>query len=274
MKRASAVLGYDLDKFIDTCSETDIEDTLYAQPALFVCSIIAYESIDKTYLNQYKKIYAGLSLGEYTCMVANGILSFEDGLSLVHARANLMKKAALSADGSMSTIVGKPEADVQSYCDNWNHKEKQKVYIANYLFPNCVVVSGSRAGVEYVENNCKDAIKITKNRVSGAFHTEYMSCAYDKLKEKIFSITWKECDISSTFSNVTGKQHLNATYKEQLCEQLIKPVRWAETLAHFKGKQCIEVGPGEQITAMLKRVDMKTGVQCMKKTNELFGMKL
>lgn len=273
MNRASTVLGYDLDKFIDTCSDTEIEDTLYAQPAIFVCSIIAYESIDKSFLKKHRVKFAGLSLGEYTCMVANGNLSFEEGLHLVHTRANLMKMAAMNADGTMSTIVGKLETEVELFCEQWNKEEMHKVYIANFLFPKCVVVSGSRKGVEYVENKCADALKIARARVSGAFHTEYMIGAYDKLKEKIFSTRWEECDVSSIFSNVTGKEHSSANFKEQLCEQLIKPVRWSETLAQFKEKQCIEVGPGEQITAMLKQVSMKTGVQCMKKTKELFGMK-
>lgn len=271
-EEAKEVLGYDL---LDVCQngpKSKLDNTVFAQPALFVCSMAAVEKFRQENGKTVTQCSctAGLSLGEYTALVFAGVMSFKDALKVVKVRGESMAEAAAAGDPhGMLSIVGLSDRDIQDICkqtvDHFKSKDPSVIcQMANYLFPQGRVVSGHIKALDHLAQlaTSKGALKAQKVAVSGAFHTPLMQSASDNLEKALSTVKLNKPRIP-VYSNVTAKPfpEEEAEIKKLLMRQLVEPVQW-ESLAKeliSQGKNSLhELGPGQQIKAMVKRIDQAT----------------
>ena len=269
--RASAILGYDL---LDVCvngPKSKLDDTAFAQPALFVAGLAAAEKLraDSPDVVRRCSRVAGLSLGEYTALVFAGAMSFEDGLRVVKARAESMKAAAEAGDHGMLSVVGLSDDALRTCVEDakrhlidtgdGSNATDLVCEVANYLFPQGRVVSGDRVALEEVTKRAvaAGALKCAPVAVSGAFHTSRMASARDALVAALANVTVTAPKIP-VYSNVTGAIVSDASeIPKLLAEQLVSPVLWEQTVVNLlaEGKDRLyELGPNSQIKSMVKRV--------------------
>jgi [acyl-carrier-protein] S-malonyltransferase len=261
---AGKILGYSL---LDLCAQgpqEKLDTTLYSQPAIFVCSLAAMEIAKSDAPEMLKKIKtaAGFSLGEYSALVFAGALSFEAGLKLVKARAEAMDAAAKSSKSGMASIGGIADDKLQKCLDEAGAAVGTgTAHIANYMFPEGRTCSGD---LKVLEKACElvtaaGAKNAKMLNVSGAFHTPYMKSAGAALAKAL-----DEADIMmpsiNVYSNVTAKPYNSVEeIKEQLKRQLCEPVKWEQgtlDLIASGHSQYVEPGPGKQLKAMMRRIDM------------------
>ena len=182
--RAADVLGYDLAKLCFEGPADELDSTVYSQPAIFVTSLAALESLraESPDVVLACEATAGLSLGEYTAMVFAEVMDFEDGLMLVQRRGAAMQEAADATPGGMVSILGLERVEVESLCEKARNGEILK--IANLLCPGNIVVSGSLAACERAAEMAQPhgAMKAMPLAVAGAFHTEIMRPADQRLR--------------------------------------------------------------------------------------------
>jgi len=265
--RASAILGYDLAALIAEGPQQKLDQTLYSQPAVFVTSLAHMEVAkkDKFQIIGRSKMAAGFSLGEYTALVYGNVMTFEDGLRLVKARAEAMEEAAKEANATMASISGVDDQTLlqmisaaTSEVDNGG-----KVYIANYMFPEGRTCSGDTAVLKKL---CEKMQALGSGKsgklvnVSGAFHTPYMKPAAETLG-KIIDETPMQMPTLQVLSNVTGIYFYSVEeIRTLLKRQLMEPVRWESIIEevtkpfHYH-TAFIESGPGKQLKAMMRRID-------------------
>jgi [acyl-carrier-protein] S-malonyltransferase len=262
--KAKEILGYDL---LQVCLEgpkSKIDDTQFSQPALFVGGLCAVEKLKAENPAAYEGVSctAGLSLGEYTALVFAGVLSFEDGLKVVKARAENMAACAKMGDPhGMLTVVGLGDADLENICKTVREKMPGKTcQLANFLFPQGRVCSGHKDALDEVQKmaTANGALKAQAVAVSGAFHTGLMGPARDAVTKVLAEVTINEPRIP-VYSNVTAQPFTSAAeIPGMLGRQLCEPVLWEQTMKNLiaEGKnQCYELGPGQQLKAMSKRID-------------------
>ncbi|MBY0514926.1 MAG: ACP S-malonyltransferase [Gemmataceae bacterium] len=247
--RASAALGYDL---LDVCVNGPadrLNATDVSQPAIFVASLAALEQLtaDQPALADDVVATAGLSLGEYTALVFAGALSFDDGLKVVKARGEAMQAAAVATPSGMVALIGVDVADVEVLVSE--AKAAGTLEIANYLCPGNTVVSGALAAIGRVEQLCveKGGIRATRLAVAGAFHTDIMKPADEKLAAALAGVTLSAPRIP-VWSNVDARPHADpGEIRGLLVRQVLSPVRWEETMRGMLAagvEKFYEVGPG------------------------------
>lgn len=265
--KASEILGYDLAALIRDGPQEKLDQTLYSQPAVFVTSLAYIEKAKKEMFETIgrTKITAGFSLGEYTALVYANVMTFEDGLRLVKARAEAMQAAADAADAGMATISGVDDPTLLQMIAEATKEVggEGRVYVANYMFPEGRTVSGDKAVLKKL---CELMGKLGSGKsgkmvaVSGAFHTPYMKPAQEKLTHLIDEVPM-ELPTIHVLSNVTGVYFQSvANVRELLKRQLVEPVMWEQQMEEaVKGWQrisaFIETGPGKQLKAMMRRID-------------------
>ena len=261
---ASKMLGYSL---VDLCAQgpqEKLDQTLYSQPAIFVCSLAAMQIAQKDAPEMLKKVKtaAGFSLGEYSALTFAGALSFEDGLKVVKARAEAMDAAAKAASSGMASIAGIADEPLQKCLDEAAKAigGEGKAYIANYMFPEGRTCTGD---VKVLEKACELLLQAGAKsakmlNVSGAFHSPYMAKAGDALAKVLDEADIKMPTIK-VYSNVTGKPYTSVDeIRTLLKRQLLEPVKWEQgtkdliTLGH---SQYVEAGPGKQLKSMMRRID-------------------
>jgi len=273
--RASSVLGYDL---LDVClNEPDkLNTTLFSQPAIVVASLAGVEvaKASKSPTLADIKHVAGFSLGEYTALIYAGAVSFEDGIRLVQARAQAMDEETRRAKGSMVTVMGLNDDQLNALCataqastaaaGSGNTGTQAAIQIANYLFPKARVLSGGDKLVQWVVENASQygALMAKELRVAGAFHSPYMQGARIKLKEALANVTITLPQGMNLYSNVTAQPYTSAEQvKVLLEEQLVAPVRWEQSVVHMRSKlevaRFLDAGPGMQLKTMMRRIDPK-----------------
>jgi len=264
-EKASAVLGYDLYDVCVNGPKEKLDNTVYSQPALFVGGLAAVEKLraESPETVDDASCTAGLSLGEYTALVFAGAMSFEDAIRVVKVRAEGM--AAAAAEGEphgMLSVVGLGDAEIEQVCKSVREKlPGQTCQLANLLFPQGRVVSGHHTALDEAQKlaTSKGALKAQKVAVSGAFHTPLMASASDALAKVLDTVEIKDPRIP-VYSNVTAKPFTKASeIKALLKRQLVEPVLWESTVKTIisKGKnQLYELGPGQQVKAMTKRIDV------------------
>eukprot|EP00892_Ulva_mutabilis_P010549 jgi/Ulvmu1/7867/UM004_0098.1 len=268
--KASEILGYDL---LAVCAEgpkDKLDSTVVSQPAIYVSSMAALEKLkqDRPEVVESANAAAGLSLGEYTALAFAGAMTFEDGLALVKLRGESMQAAADAADSSMVSVIGLDSGKVQEVCDAVNERVGAgSVQIANFLCPGNYVISGSSEGCKVVAEIAKPEFKARMTvplAVAGAFHTDYMAPAVDKLKEALANtpITTPRIPV---VSNVDAQPHSDPdTIKDILARQVTSPVQWETSLKTMLDKglaQSYEIGPNKVIAGIMKRIDRKHSVE-------------
>jgi [acyl-carrier-protein] S-malonyltransferase len=262
---AADLLGYDLLAVCVNGPEERLNATDVSQPAIFVASLAALEQLKATDPTVFDSVTdtAGLSLGEYTALVFAGALSFRDGLKVVQARGRAMQAAADATPSGMVSILGPDVAEVEALVAE--ARGTGTLEVANLLCPGNTVVSGSAAAIDA---GCQLAeargLRTIRLAVAGAFHTDLMKPADQKLAEALAGVELKPPRIP-VWSNVDAKPHTEpAELRELLVKQVVSPVRWEETMRGLLAagvEVFYEIGPGRVLAGLLKRVNRKLDVR-------------
>jgi [acyl-carrier-protein] S-malonyltransferase len=263
--RAADVLGYDLAKLCFEGPAEKLDSTVFSQPALFVTSLAALESLRQESPDVVLscEAAAGLSLGEYTALVFAGVMEFEDGLMLVQRRGAAMQQAADATPSGMVSILGLERVQVETLCDKARGDEILE--IANYLCPGNIVVSGTNEACERAAELAgpMGAMKALPLAVAGAFHTQIMRPADERLAEALADVPMQKPKIP-VISNVDAQPHDDPEeIRRLLIKQVLQPVRWEDSIRLLLSQgfdQFYEVGPGRVLRGLLKRIDR--GIAC------------
>ena len=253
MDSANHILGFDILSIMFNGTEEDLKKTEVTQPAIFIYSVAAL----KMALNGVApQMVAGHSLGEFSALVANGVLSFEDGLKLVSTRAKAMQEACDSNPSSMAAILGLADDVVEKICD----ETPGIVVPANYNCPGQLVISGETTAVELACQNMKDAgaKRALLLPVNGAFHSPLMMPAQEKLAEAIHNTKFYKPTMP-VYQNITTTAVFDPEeIKLNLIAQLTGPVKWTQSVQNMilKGATSfVEVGPGKTLQGLIKKIN-------------------
>jgi [acyl-carrier-protein] S-malonyltransferase len=252
-EKANDILGFRITDLMFEGADEDLKQTKVTQPAIFLHSVLLAKTLD----DEFKPdMVAGHSLGEFSALVANGALSFEDGLVLVSKRAMAMQKACELEPSTMAAIVGLEDDVVEKVCAEID----DVVVPANYNCPGQLVISGSNEGIDkacakLTGLGAKRALKLM---VGGAFHSPLMEPARTELAEAIEATTFDKpnCPVyqNVTASAVTDPDEI----RKNLVAQLTAPVRWTQTVKTMiadGATSFTEIGPGKVLQGLVKKVD-------------------
>ncbi|MDP3003442.1 MAG: ACP S-malonyltransferase [Bacteroidales bacterium] len=252
-ERANAILGFRITDLMFAGTDEDLKQTKVTQPAIFLHSTILAAVIG----NSFKPdMVAGHSLGEFSALVANKTLSFEDGLVLVSKRAMSMQKACEKTPSTMAAILGLDDKIVEEVCASI----KEIVVPANYNSPGQIVISGANEGIDKAiemlkEKGAKRALKLA---VGGAFHSPVMEPARMELEEAIKNTTFNK-PVCPVYQNVNAKPSIEPeVIKSNLVLQLTSPVRWTQSVLNMisdGATSFVEVGPGNVLQGLIKKVN-------------------
>jgi len=251
-ERANSVLGFRITDIMFNGNEEDLRQTKVTQPAVFLHSVISALCL----VNTKPDMVAGHSLGEFSALVANGCLSFEDGLKLVYQRALAMQTACEQNPGTMAAILGLEDARVEELCAEITH---ETVVAANYNCPGQLVISGSINGINIACDLLKNAgaKRALPLQVGGAFHSPLMESARKALEEAI-SKTEFNTPICPVYQNVNAEAcSVPSTIKAHLIAQLTAPVRWTQCIQNMHrdgATSFIECGPGKVLQGLVKKI--------------------
>ncbi len=252
-EKANDILGFRITDLMFGGTEEDLRQTKVTQPAIFLHSVILATVIGDDFKPD---MVAGHSLGEFSALVANKALTFEDGLVLVSKRAGAMQKACESEPSTMAAIIGIEDEKVVSIC-----QEIQEVVVpANYNSPGQLVISGSIKGVEIACEKIKaaGAKRALPLKVGGAFHSPLMEPARLELAEAINNTTFNK-PLCPVYQNVNAKAVSSADeIKKNLISQLTSPVLWTQIMQNMikdGADTFIEVGPGTVLQNLVKKIN-------------------
>lgn len=250
--KANEILKFNITDIMFEGTDEDLRQTKVTQPAIFLHSVILAAMLD-----DFKPdMVAGHSLGEFSALVANQTLTFEDGLKLVSQRAMAMQKACDANPGTMAAIINLEDDKIRTICNSIS----EVVVPANFNSPGQVVISGSIKGIEIACEKMKEAgaKRALPLKVGGAFHSPLMEPAREELAEAIQKTKFVR-GICPVYQNVTG-QAVNdpEIIKSNLIKQLTAPVCWTQTMENMIAagvNQVIEVGPGTVLQGLFKRMN-------------------
>ena len=260
--QANELLGFNISDVMFNGSEEDLRQTNITQPAIFLHSIIAYRTIE----NARPEMVAGHSLGEFSALVANGTLSFEDGLTLVSLRAKAMQKACEQNPSTMAAVLGLADEKVEEICQQVQSESGEVVVPANYNCPGQLVISGSIKGVELACERLKaaGAKRALVLPVGGAFHSPLMEPAKQELKQAINNtrLNTPTCPI---YQNVPAKGILDKDeIRQYLIDQLTAPVKWTQSVKAMiedGASTFTESGPGKVLQGLIIKINKDVVVQ-------------
>jgi [acyl-carrier-protein] S-malonyltransferase len=249
---ADRILGYRLSNIcfygpIEELKKTDIQ-----QLAILVVSIAGYEVFKKRGLADISSYLCGLSLGEYTCLYAAGVLGLEETIFLVKERAKAMGEAARENPSCMLAVIGKDLEELDS-------RRNRGFYIANLNSPQQVVISVSKEKKESVKRELQEwGARVVELQVSGGFHSPFMESAKNRLEKVVANLGFRDAEIPIV-SNFTGKAHTNKEeIKNNLLNQLIFPVLWMRCVEFMISKGVdyfIEIGPSRVLKGLIKKIN-------------------
>ncbi|MGA0232247.1 MAG: ACP S-malonyltransferase [Saprospiraceae bacterium] len=257
-EQANEILGFRISDIMFEGSDDDLKKTSVTQPAVFLNAYVTYKSKEKDISSV---AVAGHSLGEFTALIANGVLSFEDGLRLVYQRAAAMQKACNDTKGTMAAILGLDDPVVEDLCNQVDGT----VVPANYNCPGQLVVSGELGAVEKLVEIAKEAgaRRALVLPVDGAFHSPLMSSAKDSLQKAIMETTFNKPAVP-VYQNFTGKAESDPQQiRENLVNQLTGSVKWTQTMKSMVAdghKSYIEFG-AKVLSGFIRRFDRSLAVE-------------
>ena len=255
-EQANEILGFRISDVMFEGSEDELKQTKVTQPAVFLHSVIAFKSIDRN----KPEMVAGHSLGEFSALVANGVLSFEDALELVSIRAAAMQKACEAKPSTMAAVLALDDDKVVSICAAVQAETGEIVVAANFNCPGQVVISGSVKGIEIACERMKaaGAKRALILPVGGAFHSPLMAPAKEELKAAIEKTTFYNpaCPI---YQNVVARAVRDKEeMKTNLIEQLTGAVQWTQSIQAMVADGATaftEVGPGKVLQGLILKID-------------------
>jgi [acyl-carrier-protein] S-malonyltransferase len=252
--KANEILGFNISEIMFHGTEEQLRQTNVTQPAIFIHSMAVIKSLGNDF---HPDMVAGHSLGEFSALVANGTLSFENGLRLVAKRANAMQKACEQNPSTMAAVLGLEDAKVEEVCAS---VIEEVVVAANYNCPGQLVISGSIEGINQACDLMKQAgaKRALVLQVGGAFHSPLMEPARKELEEAIEQSEFN-VPICPVYQNVNAQAVADpALIKKNLVAQLTAPVRWTQTVENMLkdgATQFIEAGPGKVLQGLVKKVN-------------------
>ncbi len=257
-EQANEILGFRISDIMFDGSLEDLKHTNVTQPAVFLHSVIAYKSIP----DAKPDMVAGHSLGEFSALVANGVLSFEDALQLVAARSSAMQHACDEQPGKMAAVIALDDAKVEAVCASL----EEVVVAANYNCPGQIVISGTPAGIDKACELLKaaGARKCLLLPVGGAFHSPLMIHAEEELIAAIEKVTFYKptCPV---YQNVVAKGVLRPEeIKMNLIHQLTGSVRWTQSIQAMiadGASKFTEVGPGRVLQGVILKINKEVMVE-------------
>ena len=251
MESANDILGFDILSIMFNGTEEDLKKTKVTQPAIFIHSLAAVKAVDTIGAG----MVAGHSLGEFSALVANGALSFKDGLELVYQRALAMQEACDANPSSMAAVLGLEDEKVEEICA----QIEGIVVPANYNCPGQLVISGETAAVERACEALKaaGAKRALLLPVNGAFHSPLMKPAQDKLAKAIENTKFNK-PIIPIYQNITTTAVEDPEeIKKNLIAQLTGPVKWTQTVRNMiadGAESFVEVGSGKTLQGLIKKI--------------------
>jgi [acyl-carrier-protein] S-malonyltransferase len=260
-EQANEILGFRISDIMFNGTEDDLRQTKVTQPAVFLHSVIAFKSIENT----KPDMVAGHSLGEFSALVANGVLSFEDALQLVSIRAQAMQKACELQPSTMAAVLALDDNKVEEICNEVQHETGEIVVPANYNCPGQLVISGSIKGIEIACERMKaaGAKRALVLPVGGAFHSPLMAPAKEELSAAVKKITFYN-PTASVYQNVVAKAIVDKEeIKKNLVEQLTGAVRWTQSVqAMIKdgASKFTEIGPGKVLQGLVMKINKEMQV--------------
>ncbi|MEJ7678768.1 MAG: ACP S-malonyltransferase [Segetibacter sp.] len=254
-EQANEILGFRISDVLFTGTDQDLKQTNVTQPAVFLHSVIAYSTIADPKPN----MVAGHSLGEFSALVANKTLSFEDALKLVSTRAKAMQRACELSPSTMAAVLGLDDSKAVAICAEIQEDTGEVVVAANFNCPGQLVISGSKKGIEIACEKMKaaGAKRALVLPVGGAFHSPLMKPAKEELASAIEATKFGE-PVCPIYQNVTAKAVTNTEeIKKNLINQLTGAVRWTQSVqamisdgaTHFT-----EVGPGKVLQGLVSKI--------------------
>jgi [acyl-carrier-protein] S-malonyltransferase len=254
---ADRILGFDISRTMFSGSADELKQTNVTQPAIFIHSVAIALSQD----TQFPDMVAGHSLGEFSSLVANKTLAFEDALKLVSKRAQAMQKACELNPSTMAAILGLEDKVVEEICAAID----EVVVAANYNCPGQLVISGSMKGIEIACERLKaaGAKRALPLQVGGAFHSPLMEPAREELAAAI-NATHFNAPVCPVYQNVNGLPSTNVSeIKKNLISQLTAPVRWTQSVQNMSKDGAtifIESGPGKVLQGLVKKISPQAEV--------------
>ncbi len=252
-KRADEVAGFGLSNIMFEGTDEELKQTKVTQPAVFLHSVIGAALTE----NFKPAMVAGHSLGEFSALVANRALAFEDALKLVSIRAQAMQKACELVPSTMAAVLGyASDEQVESICKEISD---EVVVAANYNAPGQLVISGSIKGIDLAAEKLKAAgvKRVLKLPVGGAFHSPLMEPARKELADAIHNTPFAD-PVCPIYQNVIAKAESNsAVIKENLIAQLTAPVKWTQSVRQMiadGATEFIEVGPGSVLMGLISKI--------------------
>jgi [acyl-carrier-protein] S-malonyltransferase len=253
LEKANDILGFRITDIMFSGTEAELKQTKVTQPAIFLHSVVLASTLGDSF---QPDMVAGHSLGEFSALVANKTLSFEDALTLVYKRAMAMQKACEMQPSTMAAVLGMDDAKVEEICASITD---DVVVAANYNCPGQLVISGSVTGI----NKAVELLKAAGAKralvlpVGGAFHSPLMQPAAVELEEAISS-THFNIPVCPVYQNVNAKAVNNPDeIRQNLISQLTAPVRWTQTVQNMVADGAtnfIEVGPGKVLQGLVKKI--------------------
>ena len=266
---ASEMLGYDMTELCFTENDR-LNQTEYTQPAILTVSVAFWRLLKEKGLQA--DALAGLSLGEYSALVASGALDFQTAVVLVQKRGKFMANAAPQGVGKMVAVMNTPAETIEAIC-----KEASQVGIvspANYNTPQQIVIGGEVAAVDQAVQllQAAGAKRMIPLNVSGPFHTKLLEPASQQLAQELAKIEIKDLQVP-VISNTTAKPMKQEQVKDLLEKQVKSPVRFYESIEQLNQmgiEQMIEIGPGKVLTGFLKKIDKTIAASRVEDAQTLF----
>ncbi len=259
--QADEVLGFALSQLCFQGPLEKLTATDMAQPAIYTCSLAALAALEEGLGQGFtRRMTAGLSLGEYTAMAAASVFSFADGLKLVHLRGSAMQAASEAVPSGMASVMGMERAELETLCAAIAKECGEVCQVANLNSPGQIVVSGTLQALERLEQKGKaaGARRVTRLQVAGAFHSELMRPAAEKLEEALAAVEFQapSCPVwqNATAEASTDPQILKANLIAQLCS----PVLWQDSFQAMVNSapalSFLEPAPGRVLSTMARKI--------------------
>lgn len=267
--RADKALGFSISRICFDGKPEMLKQTVISQPAILTVSIAAFEAF-KARSDTKPLFMAGLSLGEYSALIAAGSFTFEDGVRLVRKRAEIMEEATRRFPGTMAAVLELPLEKVKEIC------LIAGAQVANINAPGQTVISGKKEAVKAAGDLCvkAGAKRVIELEVSGAFHSSLMSEASADLKIKLIDTPMVDPGVQVISNYTASPQYRSAQIKENLIYQLYKPVKWEESMRFILSAgvdKFFEFGPGKVLKGLLRRIEPGAQVLNIEKAQDVQG---